>query len=214
MTATVSVVVVTAGRPQSLSRCLAAIEAGECTPHELVVVDQSSASRPAEVGDAGPARRPRIETRHLRVPRMGVSAARNLGASQADGDHLAFTDDDCVPSPEWLAALIEALQTEHANAATGPCCLSRVSVDWWPCPRGRIRSAASSRPATWRRRGRSEVAETYSWAGSCLSAPAVLTSASGQVVGTTLRKTSSYSIACSQVGRGSSTSRKQWSITR
>ena len=119
MTATVSVVVVTAGRPQSLSRCLAAIEAGECTPHELVVVDQSSASRPAEVGDAGPARRPRIETRHLRVPRMGVSAARNLGASQADGDHLAFTDDDCVPSPEWLAALIEALQTEHANAATG-----------------------------------------------------------------------------------------------
>jgi GT2 family glycosyltransferase len=152
MTLTVSVVVVTAGRPQSLSRCLAAIEAGECVPHELVVVDQSWTSQSTEVGDKAAAST-WIRTRHLHVPRMGVSAARNLGASRSQGDHVAFTDDDCVPSPEWLAALIEALETENANAATGavlplPGGPRLVAVSSRTYPRRRI-FAAGDLAAPW-----------------------------------------------------------------
>jgi glycosyltransferase involved in cell wall biosynthesis len=37
-------------------------------------------------------------------PRRGPAANRNHGASQATGDWLVFTDDDCMPEPEWLCA--------------------------------------------------------------------------------------------------------------
>jgi GT2 family glycosyltransferase len=48
-----------------------------------------------------------------------VSSARNLGASHAEGDWLAFTDDDCVPGPDWLSKLVEALAGHDADGATG-----------------------------------------------------------------------------------------------
>lgn len=34
--------------------------------------------------------------------RHGPAAARNRGWRQAQGDIIAFTDDDCVPTPDWL----------------------------------------------------------------------------------------------------------------
>jgi glycosyltransferase involved in cell wall biosynthesis len=38
----------------------------------------------------------------------GSYAARNAGAGEARGDWLVFTDADCRPSPDWLAALTDA----------------------------------------------------------------------------------------------------------
>ena len=39
----------------------------------------------------------------------GPSGARNAGADAARGEFVAFTDDDCEPSPGWLPALERAL---------------------------------------------------------------------------------------------------------
>lgn len=36
----------------------------------------------------------------------GPAAARNRGASQARGTILLFTDDDCIPTPGWLDAML------------------------------------------------------------------------------------------------------------
>jgi GT2 family glycosyltransferase len=113
---TVSLVIVTAGRPEALARCVRALAAGLRMPDQLIVVDQS-AEVDAEVGDLL-AELP-FQVRHLRVPPMGVSAARNHGASHAEGDLLAFTDDDCVPAPDWLAELTGALAVHEVDAATG-----------------------------------------------------------------------------------------------
>ena len=35
----------------------------------------------------------------------GPAAARNTGATKAKGELLAFTDDDCMPAPDWLQVL-------------------------------------------------------------------------------------------------------------
>jgi GT2 family glycosyltransferase len=113
---TVTVVIVTAGRPDVLARCVRALAAGSRPPDELVVVDQSSdVDAAVEELLAGAS----FQVRHLRVRPMGVSAGRNLGASHAQGDLLAFTDDDCVPAADWLAELVAALTRHAADGATG-----------------------------------------------------------------------------------------------
>jgi GT2 family glycosyltransferase len=43
-------------------------------------------------------------------PRRGPGANRNSGARHARGEWLAFTDDDCLPEPQWLEAFVGALR--------------------------------------------------------------------------------------------------------
>jgi GT2 family glycosyltransferase len=42
-------------------------------------------------------------------PRKGPAANRNNGAKYALGDWLVFTDDDCLPDPQWLDAYGKAI---------------------------------------------------------------------------------------------------------
>lgn len=51
--------------------------------------------------------------------RRGVAWGRNEGIRRAKGDLIAFTDDDCVPGPEWLATLIDAIDRHGAEGAGG-----------------------------------------------------------------------------------------------
>lgn len=48
---------------------------------------------------------PNVRILHCETP--GSYAARNVGVVAARGDWLAFTDADCRPAPQWLAALLE-----------------------------------------------------------------------------------------------------------
>ena len=52
----------------------------------------------------------------LRQGNIGPAMARNYGASQAKGEYLAFTDDDCLPDPNWLQALAHGFEES-------PCCI-------------------------------------------------------------------------------------------
>jgi glycosyltransferase involved in cell wall biosynthesis len=49
----------------------------------------------------------------------GPAAARNRGALEARGTIILFTDDDCVPTPEWLAAMIEPFKDPSVVGAKG-----------------------------------------------------------------------------------------------
>ncbi|MEO8690268.1 MAG: glycosyltransferase [Solirubrobacteraceae bacterium] len=95
----VSVVIATADRPGPLARCLAAVAALEHPRDalEVIVVDDGGSIHPQPVDG--------LRVRLLRRERGGPGAARNDGAQAAEGELLAFTDDDCLPEPGWLRAL-------------------------------------------------------------------------------------------------------------
>ena len=100
---TVSVVVATHNRASQLERLLRSLCHQVRPPDEVVIVDDGSR-------DATPSLlvRQRRENRlPLRVIRRnesgGPAAAREDGWRAAGGDLIAFTDDDCVPAPGWLA---------------------------------------------------------------------------------------------------------------
>ena len=51
-------------------------------------------------------------------PRLGPAANRNHGARQARGDWVVFTDDDCIPDPDWLQAFARNV-TPNGSALEG-----------------------------------------------------------------------------------------------
>lgn len=49
----------------------------------------------------------------------GPAAARNLGVSHAQGDIIAFTDDDCLADPKWLENICKIFQEKAVLAIQG-----------------------------------------------------------------------------------------------
>ncbi len=117
--ADVTVAVATVDRPDALRRCLDAILAGEVRPRELIVVDQGDDDRAATLMRD----REAAETvmRYVRQEARGLSASRNAGLVAANCRVVAFTDDDCVPSPGWIAAVARVFSAPNPpDAVTGP----------------------------------------------------------------------------------------------
>lgn len=62
----------------------------------------------------------------------GPSRARNLACSRARAPLIAFTDDDCLPTPGWLAAVLEAFADADVvqGAVRGDPRAERVAGPW------------------------------------------------------------------------------------
>lgn len=55
----------------------------------------------------------------IHEPKPGSYIARNTGAEMATGDILAFTDSDCIPSPDWLLQAERAYRNEETDLVAG-----------------------------------------------------------------------------------------------
>lgn len=113
----VSVVVSTFDRPQRLGQLLAGLRA-QTLPvkrFEVIVVDNGSGPETGRVLEAELARGELTlrTARHERT--LGPAGGRNSGWRLARAKLVAFTDDDCVPSPGWLAAALTAAK-RHPGA--------------------------------------------------------------------------------------------------
>lgn len=107
-----SVVVPTRGRAQLLERCLDALAAQTLEPaaFEVLVVDDGHSDTTAAQVQARAAKLPPGHLRYLRPAHgTGPAAARNTGWRAALGAVIAFTDDDTVAQPDWLAEGEQAL---------------------------------------------------------------------------------------------------------
>jgi succinoglycan biosynthesis protein ExoM len=127
----VSVCIASYRRPEGLAHLLRSL-AGQVSgtpPFEIVVVDNDR-DRSAEAVVGEEARRG-LPVRYLREPGPNIAKARNLGVRAAEGELIAFIDDDETAEADWLLNLHHGLVTEGAEAAFGPV-IPRFSV---PPPR-------------------------------------------------------------------------------
>lgn len=104
----VSVVVCThtTDRYEHLREAVESVLANDYGDREVVVVSDGSEAvderAREEFGD-------RTDVRvHLQEPNQGLLAARNAGAEVADGDVVAFIDDDALADEAWLSELVAA----------------------------------------------------------------------------------------------------------
>jgi glycosyltransferase involved in cell wall biosynthesis len=98
-----------------------ALEAQELASQawEVIVVDDGLCEETRRRVESRAARS-RISIRYERpVERHGPAAARNAGWLAARGWIIAFTDDDCVPDPRWLAEGLASFQTPDVAAVAG-----------------------------------------------------------------------------------------------
>ena len=102
----VSVVVPVKDNPLGIERLLYAAKRMRpgATPGELIVVDNNS-SPALELPSVAIADMP-FPVRLLRCARPGPAAARNVGARAAAGEWLLFTDSDCLPAADLIAAYV------------------------------------------------------------------------------------------------------------
>ena len=111
---TVSVVVCTHRRPTYLSGLLDALTRLDPPPHEVIVVDNDPGEGGCEELLAAHG------ARYVREDRRGLDRARTAGLRAATGELVAFTDDDCVPAPGWLARLDRHFADPTVHGVTGP----------------------------------------------------------------------------------------------
>lgn len=112
----ISVVIATYNRKDLLLGCLAAVTCLDYPDFEVIVADDGSTDGSSEaVWQLFPG------VRYLpHATNTGEPAARNRGVRAATGDVIAFTDDDCVPPPDWLQRHARHYDTPSIAAAGGP----------------------------------------------------------------------------------------------
>ena len=135
MTVTVSVVVATYNRAGLLPDTLGALASQETPPSlewEIVVVDNNSSDATPDLIEAF-SKTASMPVRYVLEPRQGLSNARNRGVEEARGAILAFTDDDVLPEPDWIAQVVDAMERWSAHGVGG-----RILPRWEASPPGWI----------------------------------------------------------------------------
>ncbi len=113
----ISIIIPTYSRPQQLSDCLAALSRLNYPPSdfEVIVVDDGN---PIQLDEVVKLWQSKLLITLLKQSNQGPAAARNLGADHAEGQLLAFTDDDCTPATDWLQKFSEQF-SKNPNSLMG-----------------------------------------------------------------------------------------------
>jgi GT2 family glycosyltransferase len=109
----ISVVVCTFNGSRTLRDCLEGCTAIDYPDYEVIVVDDGSTDHTAQIAAE-------FDVRLIRTANRGLSNARNTGIAAAQGEIVAFTDDDARPEPHWLQYLAEGFEHSPHAGIGGP----------------------------------------------------------------------------------------------
>lgn len=112
----VSVIIITLDRPAYLRQCLGNLAKQTQRPFEIIVVDASKQDTTATM-----LREEFPHVVYLRNERGygNMPMSRNIGIMRAEGDIIAFIDDDAFAEPQWIAELANAYQDKQVGAVGG-----------------------------------------------------------------------------------------------
>ena len=110
----VSIIIPTFNGARRIGNCLDALQDQAAARNaEILVVDDGSTDSIAEVI------RRYSQVRLITQTNAGPAAARNRGAAEARGSIILFTDDDCVPTADWLDEMLEPFSDPEIVGAKG-----------------------------------------------------------------------------------------------
>ncbi len=121
----ISAIICTHNRDDYLGAAIDSLLGQAYTDYEVIVVDNASTDTTRAVVEA---RLPHPRLHYVYEATLGLSVARNAGAKAAQGQILAYLDDDAEASNGWLAALWHIYETDQQVAIAG----GKVTLIWPP----------------------------------------------------------------------------------
>ena len=118
----ISVCICTYQRPALLARLLRHLdhqETGGLIAYSIVVADNDRLES-AKAVVAEFAANSAIRITYCSEPRQNIALARNKAVENAEGDFLAFIDDDEFPARDWLLSLHKACLKYNVDGVVGP----------------------------------------------------------------------------------------------
>ncbi len=110
----VSVVICAYNAERTMRPCLESLRKLDYPNFEVVIVDDGSRDRTAEISADFP------QFRLIRQSNKGLSYARNVGLHAARGEIIAYTDSDCVVDPHWLMLMVRSMMENNFDGCGGP----------------------------------------------------------------------------------------------
>jgi cellulose synthase/poly-beta-1,6-N-acetylglucosamine synthase-like glycosyltransferase len=116
-----SVMVSTRNRSEKLRLFLDAMKANalsEVAPIEVLVIDNNSSDATKQVVERYTSLGKPV-FRYLLQTEPGKSRALNAALREARGEIIAFTDDDCIPSPGWIKNILNEFESDAQLSVLG-----------------------------------------------------------------------------------------------
>lgn len=113
--AMISVIMLTYNREEFVGRAIESILAQTYKNFEFIVVDNGATDRSGQIADEYAAKDRRVRVIHRAQGNIG--SGRNTGLDAAQGEYIAFIDDDDWAEPDFLEFLLSLIKENHADVA-------------------------------------------------------------------------------------------------
>lgn len=110
---TVSVVIPCFNEERYIADCLSHLLKQSVKPIEIIVVDNNSTDRTAEIAKS-------MGVKVISESTQGITAARNRGFNQAAGDIIARCDADTLVPSDWVEKISKTFVDKTIDGLTGP----------------------------------------------------------------------------------------------
>jgi len=121
MNLTFSFIIPALNEEDLIADCIKSIKRQKKVVDEIIVVDNGSKDKTAEI--AG-----KLGCKVVKEEKRGISYARNKGAKLAKGDILCFIDADGVLSKDWLKEARKVLSNKKVQAVDGLFIFSHQNI--------------------------------------------------------------------------------------
>jgi ADP-heptose:LPS heptosyltransferase/GT2 family glycosyltransferase len=123
----VSIVILTAKRPDKLFACLESLEKQIFKTFEVIIVDNAPSEKTEEIAEEFDLKTEIVQNYEV----SSYAESRNLGVRASSGEFIAFIDDDCVADPAWLENLVKDCEKNDASGGMVLPFRNLPFPDWW-----------------------------------------------------------------------------------
>lgn len=102
----ISVLIATRNRTEKIKQCVTSLLKSSYTKYEICIVDQGEEDIQHLLLSLNP------NIKYFHIPGCGKAKAINFGLTVTRGEVIAFTDDDCIVSKNWLKNIVAKLARE------------------------------------------------------------------------------------------------------
>jgi len=125
----ISIIIVTRNRIGLLLQCMDSLIGQIGNKHEIIIVDNHSSDNTCDMIKNKYGGKVRLISADFE---KSLGSCKNMGINEARGGIIAFTDDDCVPSGNWLERILVNFENRDCDLTAGPVrLLNELRFPWW-----------------------------------------------------------------------------------